>query len=432
MASSVPTLIRQARARCCCTFIPPYTLQHIADHGNVSERCREVSRKTLASITAIHQARATAQSARASHPPRPPGSQGQGIIPPYVFQSIIDSDESSEQDKERARCNLESCADVKESRAAAQALAPKTPKADKTLFRRMYTAGGRHILPGQELFTDPHVPTSEDDKDASAVYSQFKKIADFFRIEFQRDSIDGKGMDYIASVHFDDDDSRTPGYNNAFWNGKQWAFGDGDYEVFSSFSNLLDVTAHEVAHAITQYTAELEYEYQSGALNESISDVFASMIKQYYAPGGKQKAKDADWLIGEGIFLVPGATALRNMANPGTAYNSSKVGKDRQVGSMKDFETLPNSDEGDYGGVHINSGIPNRAFYLTATSLGEYSWEVAGRIWYASLTDPELQDVSRKHAFREFADITCKHAQTMGGQPWLEKVKEAWTTVGVL
>ncbi|KAF9281572.1 Translation initiation factor 3 subunit b [Mortierella alpina] len=296
----------------------------------------------------------------------------------------------------------------------------------------MYTAGGRHILPGKELFTDPHVPTPEDDKDASAIYLQFQKIADFYRIEFQRNSIDGKGMDYIASVHFDDDDSRTPGYNNAFWNGKQWAFGDGDYEVFGSFSKLLDVTAHEVTHAVTQYTAELEYEYQSGALNESISDVFASMIKQYYAPEGKQKAKDADWLIGEGIFLVPGAKALRDMANPGTAYNSSTVGKDRQVGSMKDFETLPNTGDGDYGGVHINSGIPNRAFYLAATTLGEYSWEVAGKVWYASLMDPELQDVSRKHAFREFADLTCKHAQIMGGQPWLDGVKKAWTTVGVL
>ncbi|KAF9988801.1 Translation initiation factor 3 subunit b [Mortierella antarctica] len=430
MASSAHTLLRQARSRCCCTFIPPYTLQHIADHGDVSERCREVSRKTLASIGVIHQARATAQAIHASHPP---GSQGQGIIPPYVFQSIIDSNDSSEQDKERARCNLEKCADVKASRAAAAV--PKPPKGDdpdKKLFRRMYTASKGHLLPGKELFTDPHVPTPEDDKDASAVYLQFKKIADFYRIEFQRDSIDGKGMDYIATVHFDDDDNRTPGYNNAFWNGKQWAFGDGDYEVFNSFSNLLDVTAHEVTHAITQYTAELEYEYQSGALNESISDVFASMIKQYYAPGGKQKAKDADWLIGKGIFLVPGAKALRDMANPGTAYRSSTVGKDRQVGSMKDFVTLPNTGAGDYGGVHINSGIPNRAFYLAATTLGEYSWEVAGKIWYASLTDPELQDVSRKHAFREFADITCKHAQIMGGQSWLGGVKQAWTTVGVL
>ncbi|KAF9944925.1 Translation initiation factor 3 subunit b [Mortierella alpina] len=245
--------------------------------------------------------------------------------------------------------------------------------------------------------------------------SSFKKIADFFRLEFQRDSIDGHGMDYIASVHFDDDDSRTPGYNNAFWNGRQWAFGDGDYEVFNGFSNLLEVTANEVTHALTQYTAELEYEYQSGALNESISDAFASMIKQYYAPGGKQKAKDADWLIGEGIFLVPGV-----------------VGKDRQVGSMNDYQFFPNTGYGDYGGVHINSGIPNRAFYLAATTLGDYSWEGAGKVWHASLTDPELQDVIRKRAFQEFAHITCKHAQTMGGQPWLDGVKKAWTIVGVL
>ncbi|CAO3567827.1 unnamed protein product [Mortierella alpina] len=226
-------------------------------------------------------------------------------------------------------------------------------------------------------------------------------------------------QDYIASVHFDDDDSRTPGYDNAFWNGRQWAFGDGDYEVFNSFSNLLDVTTHEVTLALAQFTAELEYEYQSGALNESISDAFASMIKQYYAPGGKQKAKDPDW-------------SLRDMAKPGTAYNSSAVGKDRQVGSMNDYQFLPNTGYGDYSGVHINSGIPNRAFYLVATTLGDYSWEAAGKAWYASLIDPKLQDVSRKRAFKQFVNITCRHAQILGGQPWLDAVKKAWTTVGVL
>ncbi|KAF9976271.1 hypothetical protein BGZ75_000281 [Mortierella antarctica] len=428
MAITTQNLCRQAvRSRCCCSIIPPYTLKYVSEQGDVSEKSREVARKTLASISTIREVLATAQGRRSSHGS---GSQTQGIIPPFVFQSIIDSNDTMEEDKERARQNLASSAAVREARVAAQVPARRSTS-DKKLYRRMYTANGKSTLPGKELFTDPHITTPDDDPSAKDVYQQFKQIFNFYYDVFGRNSIDDKGMDYVGSVHLDDDDSRTPGYNNAFWNGKQWAFGDGDYEVFGSFSSILDITTHEVAHAVTQYTADLDYEYQSGALNESISDVFASMVKQYYAPGGPQKANDADWLIGEGIFLVPGAKALRDMANPGTAYDSSKVGKDPQVASMKDFQKLPNNEDGDYGGVHINSGIPNRAFFLVATSIGEYSWDAAGKVWYASLIDPELQDVGRKDAFKEFADITCKHAEELGGQPWLDAVKKAWTEVGV-
>src|SRR3954452_14873263 len=115
--------------------------------------------------------------------------------------------------------------------------------------------------------------------------------------------------------------------DNAFWDGKEMAFGDGDGDIFGSFTKNLDVIGHELTHGVTQYTAELEYEFQSGALNESMSDVFGSMIKQYY--GGedgqtKVSSADADWLIGEGIFLpaITNAKALRSMSAPGTAYNN--------------------------------------------------------------------------------------------------------------
>ena len=147
-------------------------------------------------------------------------------------------------------------------------------------------------------------------------------------------------------------------------------------DYFPGFTKNIDVIGHELMHGITQHTAGLEYEFQSGALNESISDVFGSMIKQYYHPKGKQLATDADWLIGEGIFLstLTGAKALRSMKAPGTAYDNPKIGKDRQPADMDAYKKLPNTSSGDWGGVHTNSGIPNHAFYLAATKLGGYSW----------------------------------------------------------
>ncbi|KAF9922121.1 Translation initiation factor 3 subunit b, partial [Mortierella alpina] len=162
---------------------------------------------------------------------------------------------------------------------------------------------------------------------------------DFYNAVFSRNSIDGNGMDIIGTVRFDDDDGETLGYFNAFWDGvDQFVYGEGDGELFGSFTEHLDVTGHEWTHAVTQFTADLPYMNQSGALNESISDVFGSMIKQFYAPDGPQKAEDADWLVADGIFLVPNAKALRDMENPGTAYDNPLIGpKDPQPASMDDY-----------------------------------------------------------------------------------------------
>lgn len=232
----------------------------------------------------------------------------------------------------------------------------------------------------------------------------------FYSEILNRNSIDNKGMNLIGSVHFDNDDGQTPGYDNAFWDGTQMCFGDGDPQIFNTFTESLDITGHELTHGVTAHTANLPYESQSGALNESISDVFGSMIKQFVL---KQKANEADWLIGECLFRNPeGARALRDMANP--YVNSS------------------NDEDGDWGGVHTNSGIPNRAFYLVATSVGDYSWDPAGRIWYEALTDPALKHVNTQTAFETFENLTIKHAHTIGGTAALAAVKKAWTTVKVL
>jgi hypothetical protein len=197
-------------------------------------------------------------------------------------------------------------------------------------------------------------------------------------------------------------------------------FGDGDGQVFDRFTKPVDVLGHEFTHAVTQYTANLTYQGQSGALNESMSDVFASCLKQRLLG---QSADRADWLIGEGLFLpsVRGR-ALRSMAEPGTAYDDPVLGKDPQVGSMADYvETTQ-----DNGGVHLNSGIPNRAYQLAAVAMGGNAWERAGQVWYAALTSGIGSDAD----FATFAAATLAAAETVSAEA-RDAVAGAWRTVGV-
>jgi Zn-dependent metalloprotease len=240
---------------------------------------------------------------------------------------------------------------------------------------------------------------------------------DFYLAAYDRNSIDDEGLPLKAYVHYGQN------YDNAFWDGSEMVFGDGDGDLFERFTIAVDVIGHELTHGVTEDEAGLVYSNQSGALNESISDVFGSLVKQY---AKKQSAADADWLIGEGLFTpnVQGR-ALRDMANPGTAYDDDVLGKDPQPASMTGY-VQTNQDN---GGVHINSGIPNRAFYLAAVALGGNAWEKAGQVWYDTIRDPRLRSTAR---FATFAKLTVRNAQIGLGADGAAAVKDAWTTVGVL
>jgi Zn-dependent metalloprotease len=225
-------------------------------------------------------------------------------------------------------------------------------------------------------------------------------------------------MPLLATVHYDED------YDNAFWDGTQMVFGDGDGELFNRFTISVDVIGHELTHGVTEQEAGLIYLKQSGALNESMSDVFGSMVKQFVA---SEKAEDADWLIGEGLFTdrVQGV-ALRSMAAPGTAYDDPVLGKDPQPADMSGYVVT----SADNGGVHVNSGIPNHAFYLVATTLQGYSWERAGQIWYEALLSPRM---TSRMGFRGFARLTASTAQQLYGADSEEAVavRNAWSAVGI-
>jgi Zn-dependent metalloprotease len=201
-------------------------------------------------------------------------------------------------------------------------------------------------------------------------------------------------------------------------------FGDGDGQLFNRFTIALDVIGHELAHGVTEDEAQLIYFKQSGALNESMSDVFGSLIKQFVK---QQMADQADWLIGEGLFTprVRGV-ALRSMKDPGSAYDDPILGKDPQPKHMSNFVVTFK----DKGGVHINSGIPNHAFYKVATKLGGLAWEKAGRIWYDTLRDANLKADS---SFLAFAKLTYEVAGRLYGAngPERQAVKAGWDEVGI-
>jgi len=283
------------------------------------------------------------------------------------------------------------------------------------LFRTIFDAGNGESLPGTLVKSEGG--KNRGGRTASEAYNYSGSTYNFYKEIFQRNSIDTRGMKLDSTVHYGED------YNNAFWNGTQMVYGDGDGEIFQRFTKSIDVIGHELTHGVTQYEAALEYEGQAGVLNESFSDVFGSMIKQYTL---KQTVEKADWLIGAGLFTkkVKGI-ALRSMKEPGTAYNDPTIGKDPQPAHMKDYVKTTS----DNGGVHINSGIPNHAFYLTAMELGGYAWEKAGRIWYIALTEK----LRERSDFQNAANMIFEVATNLYGKGSNEQnaVRKAWELVGI-
>jgi Zn-dependent metalloprotease len=287
---------------------------------------------------------------------------------------------------------------ITDGRAAAlMATAPPTPPVPIGRNRSVYDAGHKRKLPGKLVMADHRAVSG--DVEAIEAFDGSGATFDFYARIFLRNSIDGKGMPIISTIHY------GTKFDNAMWDGRQMIYGDGDGKLFNRFTAALDVIGHELTHGVTQYTAALQYHDQSGALNEHISDAFGIMVKQYTLG---QTVSQSDWLIGVGL-LGPNVRgkAIRSMKAPGTAYDDPLLGKDPQPAHMSGYVT--GSD--DNGGVHINSGILNRAFYLAATDLGGFSWRTVGPIWYRVLTEKLLPTAQ----FQDFAEATVAVAGEMYG-----------------
>lgn len=339
------------------------------------------------------------------------------IVPPDLLLQVVRTGEP--QDREAALATLALDSSMRAARAHNAAVGARSG-----LQAPLYSLGGE---PRRTIFDARHTQDTEatdvvraegqtpvPDESVDQAYDALGATYRFFWEVFQRDSIDGAGMGLLGEVHY------ARNYDNAFWDGRRMIFGDGDGRIFTGFTSALDVIGHELTHGVTEYTAGFWYYGQPGALNESVSDVFGSLVKQY-ALG--QTAEQADWLIGSGIVgPALNGQALRSMKAPGTAYEG-----DRQPASMQHYVRTAE----DSGGVHINSGIPNHAFYLCAMALGGRAWEGAGRIWYETLATPA---VVPEATFGQFALATCRTAGHLFGKDSSEAhaVVDAWAAVGVL
>lgn len=320
-----------------------------------------------------------------------------------------------------ARAAKEALLHVKSVQASRALPVPATPPGVRQAKpgppkRTVYDAGHAEILPGTVVRKEDEPAVG--DPAADEAYDGLGHTHSLYADAFGRNSIDGAGLALDATVHFGNL------YDNAFWDGRQMVFGDGDGEIFQRFTKSLSVIGHELAHGVTQYTAALAYRNQAGAINESMSDVFGALVEQYVR---QESTEQANWLIGEGLFTdkVQGS-ALRSLKAPGTAYDDDVLGKDPQPDSMDTYVKT----SADNGGVHINSGIPNRAFYVAASAIGGNAWEAPGQIWYGALTSGSLPATC---TFSRFAKATLSSASELFGDGSAEHdaVKKAWDTVKV-
>ena len=344
---------------------------------------------------------------------------GFGIVPPYLLARIARLDDTRfataaaaarnalQHDASMRAVRLTFSLDESDTLVAELSAAP-----DRTIAH----AGGTLTLPGRVVRREGQPST--DDTAVDEAYDGLGSTFALFHESYGRNSIDDAGLPLDATVHYGEL------YDNAFWNGTRMVFGDGDGEIFRGFTSSLSVIGHELTHGVTQYTAGLVYRHQSGALNESVSDVFGALVEQH---SRRQSVDEASWLIGEGVFTdqVEGS-ALRSMRSPGTAYDDDVLGKDPQPAHVDDYI---DTDEDD-GGVHLNSGIPNRAFYLAAAALGGNAWERAGQIWYDTITGPQL---TARADFAAFARATVAAATARYGarSPEVRAVESGWAGVGV-
>ena len=298
--------------------------------------------------------------------------------------------------------------------------------------RSIYDARDSTSLPGVIVRREGDPPTGDVDVDLT--YDALGYTYEFFWDIYGRDSVDDQGEELVATVHYPTKFDENWWYAFQYWNGssgwtgQQLVFGDccmdlpEDQRLFERFITI-DSVASCVVTGIIEHEANFGNLNQPGALKMSFMDIFASLVKQYQR---HQTAVDADWIIGEGVFSsIINGVGFRSLEAPGTAYNDPVIGVDPQPSHMNNYI----STASDNGGIHINSGIPNHAFYITAIELGGFAWEKAGRIWYIALRD-KLQP---KSDFQDAANMTYQVAGELygPGSPEQAAVQTGWAEVGI-
>ena len=291
------------------------------------------------------------------------------LIDPRVFINM--SLHGNEKQKEVAKIVLK---DSKQHEVQTVASAATTLSIG--LKRTVYDAKGTFSHDNSPEIVRNEGDPQTGDAAVNEVYDYAGMTYNFYKEVFNRNSLDNKGIQLDLVVHYGEN------YANSFWDGAKLVCGDGDGQTFQRFTQSIDIIGHELTHGILYYDINPDFYGQSGELAEHFCDVFGCLIKQYHH---KETVEQANWLVGEGIFAPQiNANAIRSIKAPGTAYNDTILGKDPQVAHMNNYK---HSKSESNTNMFINSGIPNRAFYLVALELGGYAWEKAGSIWYKAFTE---------------------------------------------
>ncbi|HEX7705724.1 MAG TPA: M4 family metallopeptidase [Thermoanaerobaculia bacterium] len=335
------------------------------------------------------------------------------FVPPHVLRRI--AERGDEGDRVAALATLELSRRPRSERQASVLLAGVLTPAPRRKRRTVFDARGTHELPGLHMRGEGS--SRVRDPQVNEAYESAGRAYDFFRRVYGRHSIDDRGIRLDSTVHFGE------GFSNAHWDGRRVIYGDGDGRYFRGFTSSIDVVTHELTHGVSQYSAGLGFSGQTGAIAEHMSDVFAVLARQYWRG---ETTDQSDWLIGSGIFTdAVSGSAIRSMKAPGTAYDDPILGRDPQPSHMSDFVRT----RANHGGVHINSGIPNHAFYRVAAMLGGHAWETAGRVWYDALT----RRLTPRTTFQQCADATALSAAELSGTGGNlhQAVLAGWLAVGI-
>ena len=263
-----------------------------------------------------------------------------------------------------------------------------------------------------------------NDEDASYVHRNLEIVLGFYKDVFSHDSFDGKGRTVKAWIHYFFDNMAYE-YLEAKWKLNKVMYGDPLEPYFKSFTIDIEVTGHEFTHGVIQsfgklndFNSPLKQAAQTRALNESYADVFGLLSFHYHH---NLKVEKDSWLIGRNIFPTQ-KIGLRSMSKPGTAYqNHFYLLDDPQVDNWSGFNEKKGNDKG-----HYNSGIPNKAFYLVATTIGGYSWEVAGKIWFEA-----LKLLPKNAIFMDLKEKTIEVANAQFSTHTGKLIADCWEDVGV-
>lgn len=383
------------------------------------------------------------------------------IVPDEFFHALVDDHNLNPAIRELASNTLDAGHTLHTEATSVSASIPEGKRKSKKRFGitfgefDIYDAGNGKKIPGTfRADEESFIPTNDIQIDV--LYHWLRKIHQFFHKVFNYKLFDGKGNPIQVSIHYGEK------CMNAYWKNGTIVIGDGDAHGLYDFWKSDDIIAHEITHGIIEHTSGLKNSGETGALNEHLADVFAILYKQYRQNAGRDDPSSYTWTIGEKLFVGQKENRTAPVQAPADfpQHRSYVIHGDQQSPQgycvvtdpstpfshhwhrpyLRDFAEPGTSNPPqpnhwnnrklvayDRGGVHLNSGIPNFAFYTAAIEAGGPTWTGVGQVWFRAMLDPSL---SANSTFKHFAALTLKHA-TESYPGLVEPIKKGWSKVAV-